>query len=293
MSSTVKSPDSFAIDEIAVELGRQDVIIVVPPIADPKCPILGPSLLLDECLRTKNKYCIFYANLIFAVMIGANLYERLSDCPLSCESEALFSTYAFGLQELGVVKGGDGKLNDVCGISSNEVNAIYSAIPRFVDLVAERICSSKPSIVGFSALNKQITSSLAIAKRIKQIDPGIITVIGGNTVTSPMGDALIDIAPMIDYVFSGEADEEFPRFCQEILDTRSLPASKIIKCKPVVSMDSVKTPDFEDYFGNCGLFSKKTCCPKTGRGSFPSSLHEDAGGAKNATVLSAVSILSI
>ena len=100
--------------------------------------------------------------------------------------------------------------------------------------------------------------------------------------TSPMGEALVDIAPMIDYIFSGEADEEFPRFCQDFLGERRLPASKIINCKPIEAMDSVSIPDFDDYFHQfAGFPGQRPVAWRLAMAHSLSSHREDVGGARN------------
>ena len=260
--------DSHAKDVITA-WGNEDVVLVVPPFASSRSPLLGPSILLYEGPETNIKCRVFYANLTFAAIVGPDLYERISSTDHHSINDAIFAPYVFNLQNDDLIH----YIRDCqntsivnhkgpANISPDEHTEVDRVISPFLGYVVDCIVKAKPSIVGFSALGKQITSSLAIAKLLKAVDPGIITIMGGNCVTRPMGDALLDIAPMIDYVFSGEADLEFPRFCDDFFRDGSLPASKIIDCKPIEIMDSVKIPNFDDFFQQIRPLQDEELVPK-------------------------------
>ena len=241
--------------EVMTDWLNEDVIIVVPPFASSRSPLLGPSILLDACLKAGIKCRVFYANLAFAAGVTPNFYEKIAGTDHHFINEAIFAPYAFDLQkdELArfVQNCQDTNIANHWGranMSPADYLNLDSVIPAFLAYIVKRIAKANPSIVGFSALSKQVTASLAIAKWLKAIAPGIVTVMGGNSVTRPMGDAISSIAPMIDYLFAGEAEVRFPRFCREFLLNRSLPVSKIIDCQPVTVMDSLGIPDFDDYF---------------------------------------------
>lgn len=263
--------DSHARDTLTAHWGKQDVIIVVPPFASPRFPFLGPSVLLDDCIRQAISCGILYANLIFASTIGPDLYDRIVDCApgVAFEKDAIFAPYAFDMQKEDFFRSVRDFQSDSAAIdnvtseiSPDDFTAIDGPIQRFLDYIVERLLKAKPAIVGFSTLSNQVTSSLAIARLIKKLAPGIITVMGGNFATRPIADGIIDAAPMIDYVFSGEADVEFPRFCKNFLFSGLLPASKLIECEPIHVMDSAKIPNFDDYFQQLRHLQGKDFAPK-------------------------------
>jgi ribosomal peptide maturation radical SAM protein 1 len=70
----------------------------------------------------------------------------------------------------------------------------------------------KADLVGFTSMFMQNVASLAMARKLKQRNPGIITVVGGANCEYPMGKILAQRAPHIDAVFSGPALKSFPRF---------------------------------------------------------------------------------
>jgi ribosomal peptide maturation radical SAM protein 1 len=233
---------------------KPKVILVVPPFASPAVPSLGPSLLLEGCLKRNIDCRIFYPNLIFASMVGHDLYRKIIRIG-HFFGDALFAPYAFDLNKdemiqllfkyknsLKVIR------SENKSLSVEEYLECDNLIPAFLDCTVVEIIKYEPAILGFSSVFEQNTASLAIAKRIKQIFPAVITVMGGGNVTLPMGGALMDIAPMIDYVFSGYADEEFPQFCNNFFSDGMLPQAKIIICQAVDDLDQVEIPNYTDYF---------------------------------------------
>jgi hypothetical protein len=50
--------------------------------------------------------------------------------------------------------------------------------------------------------------------------------------------------PWIDYFFAGEADLDFPDFCERLIREGKRPAERIIRSEPIRDMRTVFTPDF-------------------------------------------------
>ncbi len=234
---------------------NSDVLLIVPPFADSSIPALGPSLLMAGCIKRNINCHILYANLSFASMIGYDQYQKISRPNKLLYGETLFApyftaldknelrnsllAYRSSLEKIGF--GIEDSLND-------EYLKCDLLIQTFIDYTVSEIIKFKPSIVGFSSTFEQNMPSLAIVKRLKEISPEIIIVIGGSNMTQPMGKALSDIVPLIDYVFSGEADIEFPLFCENYLHNGALPTSKIINCTAINDMELIDIPNYDDYF---------------------------------------------
>ena len=49
-------------------------------------------------------------------------------------------------------------------------------------------------------------ASLALLRRVRELDPGVITMLGGANCETVMGEATHRCFPWVDYVVSGEAD---------------------------------------------------------------------------------------
>lgn len=142
-----------------------------------------------------------------------------------------------------------------------------AAAPDFIDRAARRILSVQPRIVGCTSTFFQHCASLALLRRIRTLDPEVITVMGGANCEGAMGVATRRCFPWVDFVVSGEADTLFPELCARLLaEGRDLPAEALAEgvvgaanlgrvgtgtCAPRASvrdMNDVPEPNFDDYF---------------------------------------------
>ncbi len=138
----------------------------------------------------------------------------------------------------------------------------------FINEAAEKILDMSPYIVGCSSMFQQHCSSLALLRRLKELNPKLITIMGGANCEGIMGQTLLKCFPWVDFVMSGEADLAFPVFCEQVLAGGTairqdkLPYGVISReyvgkiqdndiTSPVAlvdDMDSVPVPDYADYF---------------------------------------------
>ncbi|QFU88545.1 RiPP maturation radical SAM C-methyltransferase [Amycolatopsis sp. YIM 10] len=131
---------------------------------------------------------------------------------------------------------------------------------EFIDLAAREILADEPDLVGFSSTFMQNVPSLALAARIKQYAPGVLTVLGGGNCDGPMGAALHRNYPCLDYVVRGEGEEIFPALLDAI-ERGAEPADLPGLCwrrdgKSVANPDRreplppgrIPMPDFDDWF---------------------------------------------
>ncbi|MCC7517254.1 MAG: B12-binding domain-containing radical SAM protein [Pseudomonadales bacterium] len=68
--------------------------------------------------------------------------------------------------------------------------------------------SYQPDVIGFSALNYEAQASYSVARIAKQINPAVITVMGGPFALNNAATVLEELS--IDWVFEGPADHTFP-----------------------------------------------------------------------------------
>lgn len=73
-------------------------------------------------------------------------------------------------------------------------------------------------IVGFTSMFMQNVASFAMARKLKESNSQIITVIGGANCEFPMGGVIAERVKSIDYVFSGPALKSFPSFVRCCLE---------------------------------------------------------------------------
>lgn len=131
-------------------------------------------------------------------------------------------------------------------------------------------------VIGIASTFFQSGPALALAKYIKDRWPEKRTVLGGANCDGEMGRAIIDNFPFVDYVFSGEVDHSFPEFLQRLDEGASLQqipgilyrdeSGEVVEgppAQPVVDMNSLPIPDFDDYVAErkrFGLFKKDELC---------------------------------
>ncbi|MGW0801468.1 RiPP maturation radical SAM C-methyltransferase [Nonomuraea sp. NPDC002799] len=89
---------------------------------------------------------------------------------------------------------------------------------EFCAHLADKYRLADADVVGFSSMFMQSVPSLAMAAVIKERAPGTVTVMGGANCEAPMGAALVEHAPQLDYAFSGPALRSFPRFLRAVID---------------------------------------------------------------------------
>ena len=98
---------------------------------------------------------------------------------------------------------------------------------------------SHADLVGFSSMFTQNLASFAMARKLKQINANIITVMGGANAETPMGQEIAKNVKPIDYVFSGPALKSFPQFVRYCLD------NEMEKCHEIKGVFSKKNHLFQ------------------------------------------------
>jgi ribosomal peptide maturation radical SAM protein 1 len=104
-------------------------------------------------------------------------------------------------------------------------------------------------LVGFTSMFCQNAASFATARKLKERNPKLVTVIGGANCEAPMGQAIVDNVPCIDFVFSGPALVSFPDFVEHQLNG-DLPRSAAVK--GVLSRNAPRFPMVSECGGSIG-----------------------------------------
>jgi radical SAM superfamily enzyme YgiQ (UPF0313 family) len=94
------------------------------------------------------------------------------------------------------------------------------AIDGFLDQLIERYQLADQALVGFTSMFSQNLASFALARKLKQRNPALITVMGGANCEAPMGAVIARQVEWIDFVFSGPALRSFPEFLELLLAGR-------------------------------------------------------------------------
>lgn len=217
---------------------------------------------------------VIHANLMFAERIGRVGYESINNTDITLQmgewtfSRAAFRTevrtaadYVAGLGEMAVAQP---DLADMLG-------AIRAEAESFLDELAETIVGSHPRIVGCSSVFQQHCGSLALLRRVKELDPTIVTMMGGANCEAEMGVATHDHYRWVDMVVSGEAEKLLPGLCRLIFEygcdvpaselpdgvlgpaSRDAPPGSASAPRALITdLDELPFPNFDDYFVQLG-----------------------------------------
>ena len=160
-----------------------------------------------------------------------------------------------------------------------ELVALRAAATRFTDEAARRVLATGARVVGCTSTFEQHVASLALLRRIRELDPEVVTMLGGANCETVMGQTTHRCFPWVDFVVSGEADGLISELCRLALDGRrdadpselprgvlgpshrqggGGPASAVFAGTGLAGptlpravfhdLDSLPTPRFDDYF---------------------------------------------
>jgi ribosomal peptide maturation radical SAM protein 1 len=130
-------------------------------------------------------------------------------------------------------------------------------VPAFLARAESAIDWSRYDIVGFTCTFQQNTASFALARRLKEHFPQLVTLFGGANFEVEMGRELVRTCPWIDYAIAGEADESFPAFLAamaeggmplEVAGVFSRDGAAPPAAEPFARLDSLPVPDYEEFF---------------------------------------------
>lgn len=192
-----------------------EVCLVSMPYYNPHLPSLALGLLQAALIAGGIGTRSIYANLLFIEQLGLFLYNRhhLPDPRLPL-AEWSFSPLAFPGFEADEERF-IGATYPLLGKSRRQTLEAYREELRFVrrqaegfviDL-AEKILGLSPRIVGCTSSLAQKVSSLALLRKIRELDPEVITLMGGADCETVMGLTAHQNFTWIDYIVSGEGED--------------------------------------------------------------------------------------
>jgi len=164
--------------------------------------------------------------------------------------ERLFAYDAFGIPPMGnsvMVQRLDDSNPEQNDKEYFEIGSIEAKIDHWANKICELAIDGNYSVVGCSTTFSQTAASISLLKRIKRECPEIITIIGGANCEGDMAEGILSLCDGIDYVFSGESEETFPRFLSRIQE-EDFPSERIIYGNRTWNLDEIPSPDFAEYY---------------------------------------------
>jgi ribosomal peptide maturation radical SAM protein 1 len=235
-----------------------DVTLVLMPFAALERPSLALGLLKSCLAQAGVAARVEYANLDFAEFSTLDLCQTIVNrSPNFLLGEWVFAQAAFPdySPDPEIFFATQPHKNDM-----EELLELRRRVPEFVDGLARRILEDRPRLVGCSSVFQQHCPSLALLRRIRELAPEVITVMGGGNCEGEMGLATHRHFPWVDYVVSGEADRTFPELCQRLLacqEAGELPGvltpahrdQPTTLARPqVLDLNQTPVPNFDEYF---------------------------------------------
>jgi len=236
------------------------------PFAGLERPAIGLSLLKAGLGRRGVRAEIRYLNWELAERIGLDDYEFVTDWSIvphqAFVGEWMFTEALYGPRP-DMDRRFAARLRDKWGLSDEAIARVFTArgtCTDFIDHCAKNIDWSDYRIVGCTSMFQQNIASIALAKRVKELYPDVVTVMGGANWEGEMGRELHRQFDCVDVVCSGEADESFPAVVAAVLDGRSLAGiagisfrsdgSSVSSPQPPVfaKLDGLAWPDYDEYF---------------------------------------------
>ncbi|HBB31861.1 MAG TPA: RiPP maturation radical SAM protein 1 [Cyanobacteria bacterium UBA8803] len=244
-----------------------DVCLVLMPYAAIERPSLALGLLKASLQENGIEPTVLYPNLWFTQDIGIYNYKVISEgLAAQLVGEWTFSGVAFPDFE----PNHSDYFSTIPKIKEDTIKELWRVREKaaaFVDRVAQSILELQPRIVSCSSTFHQHCASLALLRRIRELAPEIITIMGGANCEGVMGLATHQAFPWVDFVCSGEGDEILAKLCGKILERgqylglKDLPygvigsahqdkefAAALAPRASVPDLDRIAIPNYDDYF---------------------------------------------
>lgn len=203
------------------------IALINMPFAGLRLPSLGLTQLksvVDAEFKDRVSVKIHYLNHDFAHYLGIELYHTLSFSSASYISgvgEWIFRQAAFPEQPDNT----ETYFRRFFPTRTPQIEAVKQAVLQkrkvlntFLSGLIDKYELAEADIVGFTSGLSQHVASFALARKLKEKNPKIITVIGGPSCEAPMGQETAKNFKPIDFVFSGPGLKSFPQFVRHCMD---------------------------------------------------------------------------
>jgi ribosomal peptide maturation radical SAM protein 1 len=136
-------------------------------------------------------------------------YEQVTDVGIFLGmGDWIFSPALHGTPEWKVAEYG-AYLQAARGGMSDVLLELHRWTPDFIERLASQVLAMKPDVVGFTSTFMQNVPSLALARRLKQLAPNVVTMMGGANCDGTQGEALHRNYEFLDFVVRGEGEQTF------------------------------------------------------------------------------------
>ena len=247
------------------------ILLISMPFGALERPALGLSLLKALLARDGVPCDVRYLNFAFADLVGVEQYQWISSALpyIAFPGDWSFTEALYGERPECDAAYIDDVLREKWRLdeaSIARIRRVRMHVSAFLGHCLAAIRWQDYSMVGFTSTFEQNIASLALARRVKELNPDVSIVFGGANWEGEMGQELHRRFSFVDFVCSGEADESFPALVRGLregagrLDGGALPPGVVFRrasdgasistgrAQPVRQLDALPHPDFSDYF---------------------------------------------
>ena len=242
------------------------VALVNMPFAAAQRPSIQCGLLKAALTHAGHTVDVFHLNLELAVELGHETYAKLADLRTELLlGEWLFSVAAFGPRAdeadyRAACPSLDGTLAELDFGFDELCRLRNETLPDLVERWAAGTDWGAYAAIGFTSTFEQNTAAFALARRVKERHPRVVTIFGGANFDGEMGPEYARAFPWIDYAVVGEGDEVLPALVGRIARGEcgvGLPGvagrlnGALVRggqAPMVRSLDNLPDPDYDEFF---------------------------------------------
>jgi ribosomal peptide maturation radical SAM protein 1 len=209
----------------------------------------------------------YHLYLDLATRIAPDVYSAICVHRGHMTGEWLFAVAAFGTQAQRPDKEYFSAFPDVAewfqksGKDTAYLSSLrHEILPQYIADCLALVSWADYQVVGFSSSYQQQAASLALARRIKTLYPGVKIVFGGANLEGEMGPEHVRAFPFIDYAVVGEGDVVFPALLRCLAGGQDPGGLQGVASRgprgvrfsgqaaPVHHLDALPVPNYDEYF---------------------------------------------
>lgn len=227
-------PDVPAHPDTPATAGRR-VLLICPPFQSVDVSSLSTALL-GTLLRKQRHVCAeAYLHFDFARLVGVARYRRVTEGTIGIEGELLFAEALHGAL---ADPSHEAALARLFG-TRDEREKLLS---QYEAELLERVEAERPDLVGLTTSFSQLLPALWMTRAIKRRWPAIRVVLGGSGCCSPMGGAILETYPEVDWAVSGPGERPLVDLAHGLT-----PENRLIDSDEPVSLSDLPIVDYGRY----------------------------------------------
>lgn len=194
------------------------IYLVNMPYSSLTHPSLALGLIENYIAQYHHQSEVIYGNLAFAKQIGFAEYDAIDNSFF----EQLIGEWTFSRAAFPEKTQDDNAFfalfSDITEALKANLIDVRQQAELYIEQLAQSIAVNQPKIIACTSTFQQNCASLALLRRVKQLSPATVTMMGGANCEGIMGQTISEQFTWVDYVFSGECDKVIGQFVNRIMN---------------------------------------------------------------------------